>query len=157
MSVNKVILVGNVGRDPEVNYPQSGVAVAKFSLATTDRGYKLQNGTEVPARTEWHNIICWRRLGEFAENYIRKGQQLFIEGKLQTSSWEKDGITRYRTEIVASDIQFVGKKGETVDVPSQKSQSNDNNHSDKKSSNTNSAQTKKVDAPAADETDDLPF
>lgn len=154
MSVNKVILVGNVGKDPEVNYPQSGVAVAKFSLATTDRGYKLQNGTEVPARTEWHNIICWRRLGEFAENYIRKGQQLFIEGKLQTSSWEKDGITRYRTEIVASDIQFVGKKGETVNVPTQKTQSNDSNTSSNKSQNK---PVESQSAPESDAADDLPF
>lgn len=114
MSVNKVILVGNVGQDPEVRYLERGVAVANFSLATTERGFKMQNGTEVPDRTEWHNIVCWRGLAELAENYIRKGTQLYIEGKIQTRSWQKDGITRYTTEIYADTIQLLGRKPETI-------------------------------------------
>lgn len=113
MSVNKVILVGNVGKDPEVRYLDKNVAVANFTLATTERGYTMQNGTQVPDRTEWHNIVAWRGLAEIAEKYIRKGSQLYIEGKIQTRSWEKDGIKRYTTEIYAENMQLLGKKPET--------------------------------------------
>jgi len=113
MSVNKVILVGNVGKDPEVRYLEKNVAVANFPLATTERGFTMQNGTQVPDRTEWHNIVAWRGLAEIAEKYIRKGSQLYIEGKIQTRSWEKDGIKRYTTEIYADNIQMLGKKSET--------------------------------------------
>ena len=81
MSVNKVILIGNVGKDPDVRYLDSGVAVATFSLATTDRAYTLANGTQVPERTEWHNIVLWRGLAQTAEKYVRKGDKLYIEGK----------------------------------------------------------------------------
>lgn len=112
MSVNKVILVGNVGRDPEVRYLDKNVAVANFTLATTERGYTMQNGTQVPERTEWHNIVAWRGLAELAEKYIRKGGQLYIEGKIQTRSWEKDGIKRYTTEIYADTIQLLGRRSD---------------------------------------------
>ncbi len=110
MSVNKVILVGNVGRDPEVRYLDKNVAVANFTLATTERGFTMQNGTQVPDRTEWHTIVAWRSLAELAEKYIRKGMQLYVEGKIQTRSWEKDGVKRYATEIVADTIQLLGKR-----------------------------------------------
>jgi len=110
MSINKVILVGNVGRDPEVRYLDKNVAVANFSLATTERGYTMQNRTQVPERTEWHNIVAWRGLAELSEKYIRKGSQLYVEGKLQTRSWEKEGIKRYTTEIVAEVIQLLGRR-----------------------------------------------
>ncbi|MEA4935543.1 MAG: single-stranded DNA-binding protein [Paludibacter sp.] len=113
MSVNKVILVGNVGKDPEVRYLDKNVAVANFTLATTERGYTMQNGTQVPDRTEWHNIVAWRGLAEIAEKYIRKGSQLYIEGKIQSRSWEKDGVKRYTTEIYAENIQLLGKRNET--------------------------------------------
>lgn len=112
MSVNKVILVGNVGKDPEVRYLDKGVAVGNFSLATTEKGYTLQNGTQVPERTEWHNIVVWRGLAELAEKYIRKGSQLYVEGKIQTRAWEKDGIKRYTTEIYAETINLLGKRPE---------------------------------------------
>jgi single-strand DNA-binding protein len=112
MSVNKVILVGHVGRDPEVRYLDKDVAVANFTLATTERGRKLQNGTEIPERTEWHNIVAWRGLAEISEKFIRKGSQLYIEGKIQTRSWEKDGVKRYTTEIYAETINLLGKKPE---------------------------------------------
>ena len=112
MSVNKVILLGNVGKDPEVRYLEKNVAVANFTLATSEKGYKMQNGTEVPDRTEWHNIVAWRGLAELAEKYIRKGGQLYIEGKIQTRSWEKDGVKRYTTEIYADTIQLLGKKAD---------------------------------------------
>ena len=112
MSVNKVILVGNVGKDPEVRYLDKNVAVANFPLATTERGYTTQSGTQVPERTEWHNIVAWRGLAELSEKYIRKGSQLYVEGKLQTRSWEKDGIKRYTTDIVVDTIQLLGKRSD---------------------------------------------
>jgi single-strand DNA-binding protein len=116
MSVNKAILVGNVGKDPEVRYLEKNVAVANFTLATTERAFTMQNGTQVPERTEWHNIVAWRGLAELTEKYIRKGSQLYIEGKIQTRSWEKDGIKRYTTEIYAETIQLLGKKPETTEA-----------------------------------------
>jgi single-strand DNA-binding protein len=112
MSVNKAILVGNVGKDPEVRYLDSGVAVATITLATTERGYTLANGTTVPDRTEWHNIVAWRGLAEIAEKYIKKGSQIFVEGKITTRKWEKDGVARYSTEIVAENIELLGKRPE---------------------------------------------
>ena len=115
MAINKVILVGNVGKDPEVRYLEKNVAVANFPLATTERGYTMQNGTQVPERTEWHNIVVWRGLAELAEKYIRKGSQLYVEGKLQTRSWEKDGIKRYTTEIYAENIQLLGRRSDQAD------------------------------------------
>ncbi len=113
MSINKAILVGNVGADPEVRYLEKNVAVANFRLATTERGYTMQNGTQVPDRTEWHNVVAWRGLAELAEKHIRKGSQLYVEGKIQTRSWEKDGIKRYTTEIYAETIQLLGKRPES--------------------------------------------
>lgn len=113
MSINKAILVGNVGADPEVRYLEKNVAVANFRLATTERGYTMQNGTQVPDRTEWHNVVAWRGLAELAEKHIRKGSQLYVEGKIQTRSWEKDGVKRYTTEIYADTIQLLGKRPES--------------------------------------------
>src|SRR5664279_4372731 len=110
MSVNKAILVGNVGKDPEVRYLDSGVAVATITLATSERGYTLANGTTVPERTEWHNIVAWRGLAEIAEKYIKKGSLIYVEGKITTRKWEKDGIARYSTEIVAESIELLGKR-----------------------------------------------
>ena len=115
MSINKAILVGNVGKDPEVRYLEKNVAVANFTLATTERGYTMQNGTQVPDRTESHNVVAWRGLAELAEKHIRKGSQLYIEGKIQTRSWEKDGVKRYTTEIYAETIQLLGKKPDSVE------------------------------------------
>jgi single-strand DNA-binding protein len=112
MSVNKVILVGNAGKDPEVRYLDSGVAVATITLATTERGYTLANGTQVPDRTEWHNVVAWRGLAEIAEKYIKKGSQIYVEGKISTRKWEKDGVTRYSTEIVAENIELLGRRPE---------------------------------------------
>ena len=99
-SVNKVILVGNVGSDPEVRYLERGTAIANFNLATTERGYTMQNGTQVPDRTEWHPIVLWRNLAEWAEKYVRKGMKLYVEGKLQTRTWEKDGQVRFHLASV---------------------------------------------------------
>lgn len=111
MSVNKVFLIGNVGKDPEVRYLEKNVAVANFPLATTERGYTMANGTQVPDKTEWHNIVLWRGLAEITEKYVKKGSQLFIEGKIKTRSYEdKTGAKRYITEIYAENMQLLGKR-----------------------------------------------
>ena len=109
-SVNKVILVGNVGQDPEVKYTPSGTPVAKFTLATNER-FK-DRSEEWQERTEWHNVVAWQRLAEITGEYIKKGTKLYIEGKLQTSSWEdrQSGSKRYRTEVVARDIVLLGAR-----------------------------------------------
>lgn len=107
MSVNKVILIGNLGADPEVRYTSDGTAVANFNLATTKR-WSNQQG-EKQEKTEWHRIVAWRRLGEICGEYLSKGKQVYIEGELQTRSWEdKDGNKRWTTEIVASNMQMLG-------------------------------------------------
>ena len=112
MSVNKVILLGYVGKDPEVKDFETG-KVAKITIATTEKGYKLKSGKEVPDRTEWHNIMLWGGLAETAEKYVKKGMQVYIEGKIQNRSWaDKEGITHYITEVVASDLQMLGKREE---------------------------------------------
>ncbi len=107
--INKVILVGNLGRDPEIRYTPSGVAVANFTIATTER-WKDKNSGEMQEKTEWHRIVAWRRLGEICGEYLSKGRQVYIEGKLQTNQWEKDGVTRYTTEIVATEMKMLGSK-----------------------------------------------
>lgn len=114
MSLNKVILIGNVGRDPEVRYVTDNVPVASFTVATTKRGYKTQDGKEVPEKTEWHNIVLWRGLAKVAEQYVKKGTQVYIEGELQTRSWEKDGVKHYTTEIIASDMQLLGRRSDNA-------------------------------------------
>jgi single-strand DNA-binding protein len=110
-SVNKVILVGNVGKDPEVRYSQSGTPVANFSLATNER-FKDRND-EWQERTEWHSIVAWQRLAEIVGEYVSKGSKLYVEGKIQTSSWEdrQSGGRKYRTEIVARDLLLLGPRG----------------------------------------------
>lgn len=111
-SVNKVILIGNLGKDPEVKYTPSGTAVAKFSIATNER-YKDKGG-EWQDRTEWHNIVAWQRLAEIVGEYVKKGSKLYIEGRLQTSSWEdkESGQKRYKTEVVANDLVLLSGRGE---------------------------------------------
>ena len=107
-SVNKVILIGNVGNDPEVRYLDRGIAIANFNLATSERGYTMQNGTQVPDKTEWHSIVLWRNLAEWAEKYVRKSMKLYVEGKLQTRTWEKDGQVRpedYRNMNASRDAE----------------------------------------------------
>src|SRR5437667_3590562 len=110
-SVNKVILVGNVGQDPEIKYTASGVPVAKLSLATNER-FKDKNDAWQD-RTEWHSVVAWQRLAEIVGEYVRKGSTLYIEGKLQTSTWEdrQSGERKYRTEIAARDIVLLGSRG----------------------------------------------
>ena len=108
MSLNKVQLIGNVGKDPDVRYLDNGVAVATFSLATTERGYTLQNGTQIPDRTEWHNLIFRGRLGEIVEKYVHKGDKLYVEGKIRTRSYDdQGGIKRYVTEIFVDNMEML--------------------------------------------------
>ena len=109
-SVNKVILVGNVGKDPEVKYSPSGTPVAKFSLATNER-FKDRN-EQWQDRTEWHNIVAWQRLAEIVGEFVAKGSKIYIEGKLQTSCWEdrQSGEREYRTEIIAREIVLLGTR-----------------------------------------------
>tara|TARA_B100001559_G_C16313942_1_gene535592 strand:- start:306 stop:725 length:420 start_codon:yes stop_codon:yes gene_type:complete len=136
--VNKVILVGNLGKDPEVRYLDSGVAVANFSLATTEN-YKNKQGEKV-SQTEWHNIVLWRGLAEVAEKWLKKGSSVYIEGKIRTNKWEdKEGKTRYNTEILADNMTMLGNKTNSDDSDKNNSKS----ISEKKSVN--------------DENDDLPF
>ena len=109
-SVNKVILVGNLGADPEVRYAPSGTAVANFSVATTDQWTNKEGGKE--EKTEWHRIVAFGRLGEICGEYLHKGKQVYVEGRLQTRSWEdREGVKRYTTEIVANTMQMLGPKG----------------------------------------------
>lgn len=113
MSLNKVMLIGNVGKEPDVRYLDNGVAVASLTLATTERGYRLQNGTDVPERTEWHNIVLWRGLAETVEKYVHKGDKLFIEGKIRSRSYDdQNGVKRYITEIFADNMEMLSPRNQ---------------------------------------------
>ena len=113
-SVNKVILVGNLGKDPEVRTLDNGAKVASFSLATSET-YKDKQGNK-QTETEWHNIVAWRGLAEVVEKYMRKGMTVYLEGKIRTRSYEKDGNKRYTTEIIADTIQMLGKKSDSSEA-----------------------------------------
>jgi single-strand DNA-binding protein len=132
--LNKVMLIGRLGKDPELKYTEKGTAYCNFSIAT-DESYKDENGNKVE-RTEWHNIVAWRKLAEICQQYLKKGSKIYSEGKLQTDSYEKDGIKRYSTKIVMTDMTMLDSKGSA----------------DKVSDDA----TKVVNAGSAEE-DDLPF
>ncbi|MEM6644215.1 MAG: single-stranded DNA-binding protein [Bacteroidota bacterium] len=136
--VNKVILVGRLGKDPEVRHLENGAAVANFSIATSET-YKDRQSGERREQTEWHNIVLWRGLAEVAEKYVKKGDMIYVEGKLRTRSWEKDGITRYTTEVVGDNMTMLGSKG------------------DRPSGGGDYQPPSVEDAPAESATDDLPF
>jgi len=108
--LNKVMLIGNLGRDPETRYTQSGSAVTRFSVATSE-SWRDKSTQEMQQRTEWHDVVCFARLGEIASEYLKKGSKVYIEGGLRTSSWEKDGNTRYRTEVIAREMQMLDSRG----------------------------------------------
>ncbi|MDH6310838.1 single-strand DNA-binding protein [Dysgonomonas sp. PFB1-18] len=111
MSINKVILVGNVGKDPDVKYFDNGSVVANFTLATTERGYTAANGTQIPDRTEWHNIVCWRGLAKVAEQFVRKGVQVYVEGKIRSRTYDDaNGVKRYVNEIYADNLELLGSR-----------------------------------------------
>ena len=113
MSVNKVILIGNVGKDPDIRYLDNNVCVASFTLATTERGYTTSAGIQITDKTEWHNIVLWRGLAKITEQYVKKGTQVYIEGKLRTRSWDdQNGIRRYTTEIYADNMELLGRRAD---------------------------------------------
>jgi len=142
--INKVILVGNLGKDPEVRYLEGGTAVANFPIATSET-YKDKNTGERKTNTEWHNIVLWRGLAEIAEKYLKKGNQIYIEGKLRTRQWQdKDGNNRYTTEVVGDNLQMLGRKDDNA--------SNNQSAPVEKKEST----TPKTDTGSSD-LDDLPF
>jgi single-strand DNA-binding protein len=113
--VNKVILVGNLGADPEMRYTANGTAVAKFRIATTER-FTDRDGNR-QERTEWHRVVAWRKLAEVCGQYLAKGKQVYIEGKIRNDTWEKDGVKQYSYQIVADTIQMLGSPGSRLQEP----------------------------------------
>ncbi len=144
-SLNKVMLIGNLGRDPEIRYTQAGSAVANFSLATTDRWTDRQGQRQ--ERTEWHDIVAFDRLADLAQNYLKKGKSVYIEGRLQTRSWEDpQGQKRYRTEVVTTSMQFLDSRpsneGSSQSYSSEPSQSmGSNQESSEATSESENSQT----------------
>ena len=118
--INKVILVGNLGQDPEVKYTAGGAPVANISIATSD-SWKDKDTGEDQERTEWHRVVLWRNLAENAGKFLKKGSKVYIEGQLQTRKWEQEGQTRYTTEIIARDMQFLDSRGSSNNSSTQKS------------------------------------
>lgn len=108
--INKVILVGNLGQDPEVKFTAGGAAVTTLSIATSESWKDKESGNE-QEKTEWHRVVLWRRLAEIAGEYLKKGSKVYIEGQLQTRKWEQEGLTRYTTEVIARDMQFLDSRG----------------------------------------------
>ena len=151
MSVNKVILIGNVGKDPEIRHLDSGVAVANFSLATSE-SYNAKNGERVTT-TEWHNIVLWRGLAEVAEKYVKKGNQLYIEGRIRSRSYDdKDGNKRYITEINGDVMRMLGSRTDN--------QAGNNQPAQNQSTQSPAAPTTTVNEPEVEDTggdEDLPF
>ncbi|MDR3286776.1 MAG: single-stranded DNA-binding protein [Prevotellaceae bacterium] len=147
MTLNKVMIIGNAGKDPELRHLDNGVSVVTLPVATTER-YKDKNG-DTKEQTEWHNVVFWRQLAEFAEKYVRKGSQLFIEGRLRTRNWEdQSGNKKYVTEIVADNIRLLGRRPDS---------NNNNGHNNIAAQNTVETKTEEI---VVDETaidDDLPF
>ena len=109
--VNKVILIGNLGRDPEIRYTPDGVAIANVTVATTDY-WNDRNTGERQERTEWHRVVFFRRLAEIVEQYLKKGSKIYVEGRLQTRSWEQEGVKRYTTEVIANEMTMLDSRGD---------------------------------------------
>ena len=154
--INKVILIGNVGADPEVRALEGGVKVVRLRIATTERIYNRQT-QETKEHTEWHNVTLWRNLADVADRFIRKGSQVYIEGSLRTRDWtDKDGNKRYATEIVANDLKMLGRRG---DAPASGA---DNSYGGSyggaaQSSQSSPSPSGDIAASAPQEVDDLPF
>ena len=152
-SINRVILVGNLGKDPEIRHTEGGVAVARFPIATSET-YKDKTGNKVE-RTEWHNIVAWRGLAEVAEKYMKKGQSVYIEGKIRSNNYQdKEGIQRYSIEIVADNMTMLGGRGDG----SSNGQGPGNNAQENNAGNSGSqAARPEMSATYENEPDDLPF
>lgn len=142
--MNKAILIGNVGADPEVRYFEGGRAVAQVRLATTERGYTLQNGTQVPERTEWHRVVMRNALAEVVEKYVHKGDKLYVEGKIFTRTYDdQTGVKRYVTEIYADNMEMLSPKAQNAPTAAPAAPA--------------PAPAQPPVAPQADENGDLPF
>lgn len=126
MSLNKVMIIGNAGRDPEISYQTNGSAIAKLSIATSEKWMDKATGG-MKENTEWHNVVFFGKQAETIGKYMRKGKQLYVEGRLQTRSYEKDGVTRYFTEIVAREFQFIGSPDKQQAQPQNSSGFQNNN------------------------------
>lgn len=147
-SVNKVILVGNLGKDPEIRHLENGATVANFSIATSEN-YKDRKTGEKVSQTEWHNIVAWRGLAEIAEKYLKKGQKVYIEGKLKTRSWQdQDGNNRYSTEVITDNLTMLGSS-----IQNETTSNLSDGQTNKASENKNIE--KEFSAP--NDEDDLPF
>ena len=162
MAVNKVILVGNVGRDPEIRYLDENTPVCKFPLATSEV-YRNRSGEKVE-QTEWHNIVLWRGLAQVAENYVKKGTQLYIEGRIKTRSYDdKDGVKKYITEIVGDTMQMLGRRQDDRDSDYSEPVSGPSASEPAKPTSNQVSKPSEPAAPdddiigPADEADDLPF
>ena len=144
-SVNKVILIGNLGKDPDVRHLENGATVANFPIATSEN-YKDRKTGEKVSQTEWHNIVVWRGLADITERYLKKGDKVYIEGKLRTRSWQdQDGNTKYTTEVVADNLTMLGKSADnSTSPPSQPAAAT-------------SSTTQNEDFSGPDDSDDLPF
>lgn len=118
MSLNKLMLIGHVGKEPEVRVLEGGSKVATFSVATTDKGYTLANGTKVPDRTEWHNVVVWRGLADVVEKHVHKGDKLYLEGKVRTRSYDDSrGVKRYITEVFVDYMEMLSPKPHQAPPP----------------------------------------
>ncbi|MDE0472615.1 MAG: single-stranded DNA-binding protein [Ekhidna sp.] len=144
--INKVILVGRLGRDPEVRHLESGATVANFSMATSET-YKDRQTGEKREQTEWHNVVLWRGLAEVAEKYVKKGDMIYVEGKLRTRSWEKDGVTRYTIEVVGDNMTMLSGRSATAESGGMQ----------QRDYSAPPADTQSSDITTDDATDDLPF
>jgi len=154
MSLNKVMLIGNVGKDPEVNNLEKGGKVAKFTLATSEK-YTDKSGQKTE-KTEWHNIVAWGPLADLVEKYVVKGKQLYVEGQIRNRSWEQDGIKKFATDINITSLTFLGGGGSSNGAKEQSAAPASTSASTKKAAPTKAPEP--VAAPAIDDTDeDLPF
>ena len=144
-SVNKVILIGNLGKDPDVRHLENGATVANFPIATSEN-YKDRKTGEKVSQTEWHNIVVWRGLADITERYLKKGDKVYVEGKLRTRSWQdQDGNTKYTTEVVADNLTMLGKSPDNSTAPP----------SQQAATTSSTAQNEDFSGP--DDSDDLPF
>jgi single-strand DNA-binding protein len=151
MSVNKVIILGRLGQDPELKYTPSGAAVCNFSLATSET-WTDKNSGQKNEKTEWHRIVVWGKLAELCNQYLSKGRQAFVEGKIQTRSWDdKDGNKRYTTEISASTVQFIGANQGTS------TNSSANNNTNQAPTNNDNQNDYNISSDANFASDDIPF
>lgn len=130
--MNKVMLIGNVGKDPEIRYFEADECVASFTLATTERGYVLPNGTQVPDRTDWHNIVLFKNLAKYTEKYIHKGDKIFIEGRIRSRSYDdKKGVRRTITEVYAENLEWLSAPRKMTEATTNSTTSNGSSHVEK--------------------------